>query len=87
MLQRIGDEFAFVRGAGETGLQSTIVNDAILSLPRIAGDVVEYLDRINPEAARRDDKYAFFREEYETEAVTERNFVRMIEPGFVDAVF
>lgn len=74
MLQRIGDEFAFVRGAGETGLQSTIVNDAILSLPRIAGDVVEYLDRINPEAARRDDKYAFFREEYETEAVTERNF-------------
>ncbi len=74
-LQRIANEFAPIKKAGDTGLKSRTVNDAILSLPNIAEQVVEYLERINPEAAKKDDKYSFFREEQETDAITERNFV------------
>ena len=69
-LQRIGTEFSRVRSASDAGFKSAAVSEAVASLPRILPTVVSYLERINAEAARKDDKYAFFREEQETEAIT-----------------
>ena len=67
-MQRIANEFAVPQ---ETGLQSTLVANAIAALPSISEDVVGFLERINAVAAKDDDKYAFFREENESDTVTE----------------
>ncbi len=72
-LQRIANEFAFVRQPADSGFASPIVTRALAALPTIADAVVGFLDKINADAARRDDKYAFFHEEHETEAIAEHN--------------
>ncbi|KAG6007413.1 Mismatch repair protein msh3 [Claviceps maximensis] len=48
---------------------STLLTSAISALPRILPAVVSYLERINLVAARNDDKYGFFREEFQTEDI------------------
>lgn len=70
-MQRIGNEFASVKTPQDAGFESSAINEAIAALPTIAESVVTFLDRINTEAARTDDKYAFFREEVESEDITE----------------
>ncbi|KAI9809749.1 MAG: Mismatch repair protein msh3 [Sarcosagium campestre] len=70
-LQRIGSEFAMVKGPADAGFQSEMLNSAVSSLPTILDDVVSFLERINPEAAKSDDKYAFFRENEETDEIAE----------------
>ncbi|KAI4227015.1 MAG: hypothetical protein LQ349_006791, partial [Xanthoria aureola] len=67
-MQRIANEFAVPQA---TGLQSTLVANAIAALPSISEDVVGFLERINAVAAKDDDKYAFFREENESDTITE----------------
>ncbi|KAF2720309.1 hypothetical protein K431DRAFT_313491 [Polychaeton citri CBS 116435] len=69
-LQIIAQEYAHVSEASDTSFRSQLLTDAITSLPKIADDVVQYLERINTEAARTDDKYDFFRDEHETEDIT-----------------
>ncbi|KAL2757393.1 hypothetical protein ACRALDRAFT_2016548 [Sodiomyces alcalophilus JCM 7366] len=61
-LQRIASQYVAVRSAQDTGFASPLLTDAILALPRIREPVVAFLDKINADAARRDDKYNFFRE-------------------------
>jgi len=68
-MQRIAIEFTSVKKTTDAGFQSDIINDAIVTLPIIAPDVVSFLEQINPEAAKADDKYAFFREEMESEDI------------------
>ena len=70
-MQRIATEFLSVKKPSDAGFQSSIINTAVAALPTIAGDVVSYLDQINPEAAKSDDKSAFFREEVESEDIME----------------
>ena len=70
-MQRIANEFAFVKTPKDAGFRSYVINEAIAVLPTIVDSVVAYLEKINPEAARNDDKYGFFREEVENEAITE----------------
>ncbi|KAK6954123.1 Mismatch repair protein msh3 [Daldinia eschscholtzii] len=70
-LQRIAMEFARVKSPEDSGFKAGAIGSAISSLPLILPTVLSYLDRINAEAARRDDKYAFFRESEETDAITE----------------
>ena len=70
-MQRIANEFIAVKGPADAGFKSAIINNAIAALPTIAEDVLTYLDKINPEAAKKDDKYAFFREEVESDDITE----------------
>ncbi|KAI1101454.1 muts domain V-domain-containing protein [Jackrogersella minutella] len=71
-LQRIAMEFARVKSRDDTNFQAEAISTAISSLPLILPTVLSYLDRINAEAARKDDKYAFFRDDQETDAITER---------------
>ncbi|KAI9827591.1 MAG: Mismatch repair protein msh3 [Phylliscum demangeonii] len=71
-MQRIGNEFAFVKSTADVGFSSSVLNRAIASLPTIAEDVVQYLEKINPEAAKNDDKYTFLRDQEESEEITEQ---------------
>ena len=70
-LQRIANEYSSVKTPEDAGFSSPLLNEAIASLPKILEDVNSFLDKINAQAAREDDKYSFFREEYETEEITE----------------
>ncbi|KAL2016523.1 hypothetical protein VTK56DRAFT_3417 [Thermocarpiscus australiensis] len=69
-LQRIAIEFSRVKAPADTGFKSALISQAICSLPVIEDIVASYLDKINAEAARKDDKYTFFRDEYETDDIT-----------------
>lgn len=70
-LKGVSEEFYMVQSAEEAGFASTMINEAVASLPRISDDVLDYLKRMNLEAAKKDDKYNFFRDEYETEDITD----------------
>ncbi|ETS87189.1 DNA mismatch repair protein MSH3 [Pestalotiopsis fici W106-1] len=70
-LQKISTEFSRVKSAADSGFDSSAISGAVLSLPQILPMVLSYLERINAEAARKDDKYAFFRENEETEDITD----------------
>ncbi|KAK4240769.1 muts domain V-domain-containing protein [Achaetomium macrosporum] len=69
-LQRIAMEFSRVKTLADTGFKSRLISEAICSLPGIGDIVTSYLDKINAEAARKDDKYTFFRDEEETDDIT-----------------
>ena len=70
-MQRIATSFAYVRTSKDAGFGSKILTEAVTALPMIGDDVVYFLERMNPEAAKADDKYNFFRDECESESVTE----------------
>ncbi|KAL8751247.1 MAG: hypothetical protein Q9184_006130, partial [Pyrenodesmia sp. 2 TL-2023] len=70
-MQRIANKFAIIKSPSDTGFHSAIISNAIAALPTIGEDVVSFLDRINAQAAKDDDRYAFFHEEFESEAITE----------------
>lgn len=71
-MQMIAMEFADSQSPADTGFESSLVSEAIASLPTIRADVTRHLDKINLYAARHDDKYAFFREEEETDEISEQ---------------
>ncbi|CAG9971631.1 unnamed protein product [Clonostachys byssicola] len=68
-LQRIANQYATVKSSSDTSFDAPLLNDAICSLPQILDTVNSYLEQINLEAARKDDRYGFFREEYQTEEI------------------
>ncbi|KAK4889548.1 Mismatch repair protein msh3 [Elasticomyces elasticus] len=70
-LQGIAQEYAHVSSPADAGFTSVLLSEAIAALPKIADDVVQYLERINAEAAQKDDKFGFFRDEHETEEITD----------------
>lgn len=69
-LQMIAQEYAHVASAAEAGFKSEMVSEAVASLPRISDQVIHFLERINTQAAKADDKYNFFRDEHETDDIT-----------------
>lgn len=69
-MQKIAIEFSRVKTTADTGFESSLIAGAILSLPKIGDIVTSYLDKINAQAARKDDKYTFFRDEEETDDIT-----------------
>ncbi|KAK3335387.1 muts domain V-domain-containing protein [Cercophora scortea] len=68
-MQRIALEYARIKTPVDTGFTSPLISEAICSLPAIGDIVTTYLDKINAEAARKDDKCAFFREDDETDDI------------------
>ena len=73
-LQLISSEYAHISSAASTGFDSPLITSAITSLPAILVEIVAYLDQVNLQAARSDDKYAFFRDDHETDVITEHKF-------------
>jgi DNA mismatch repair protein MSH3 len=70
-MQRISNEFANTKTPADAGFKSSVINEAIIALPVIGDSVISFLDKINLEAARSDDKYAFFRESEETDDISD----------------
>ncbi|KAH7364083.1 DNA mismatch repair protein msh3 [Rhexocercosporidium sp. MPI-PUGE-AT-0058] len=70
-LQKISNEYAYVRSAADAPFKSNLINTAISSLPSISETIISFLNQISAEAARQDDKYTFFHEDHETEAITD----------------
>ncbi|KAJ4268241.1 Mismatch repair protein msh3 [Fusarium torreyae] len=66
-LQRVTSYYSTVKGPSDVPFTSPLLSDAICALPQILNTVVSYLERINLVAARNDDKYSFFRDEFQTE--------------------
>ncbi|KAK2612421.1 Mismatch repair protein msh3 [Conoideocrella luteorostrata] len=66
-LQKIATHYSSINA--DIPFTSTVLASAIRALPQILNTIVSYLERINLEAARKDDKYGFFREEYQTEDI------------------
>lgn len=82
-MQMIAMEFADIKSPAQTGFQSSLVGEAIASLPTIRASVVKFLDKINMHAARTNDKYTFFREAEETEEIGELKLqIGSTEHGF-----
>ncbi|EXJ79195.1 DNA mismatch repair protein msh3 [Capronia epimyces CBS 606.96] len=73
-LQFLATEFAHVTDAASTNFDSSLISSAITSLPSILTEVVGYLDKINLQAARSDDKYNFFQDGSENDTITEHKF-------------
>lgn len=73
-LQLLANEYAHVTDAASTNFDSSLISSAITSLPLILTEVVGYLDKINLQAARSDDKYDFFVEGFENDTITEHKF-------------
>ncbi|KAF2033749.1 DNA mismatch repair protein MSH3 [Setomelanomma holmii] len=70
-LQDIASQYLSVKTAGESGFTSTLLSDAVSNIPKIYEDVNGFLERINARAAKDDDKYGFFREEFEAENIND----------------
>ncbi|KAG5659044.1 hypothetical protein KAF25_007597 [Fusarium avenaceum] len=66
-LQSVAGYYSTVKGPSDVPFTSPLLRDAICALPQILDTVVSYLERINLVAARKDDKYGFFRDEFQTE--------------------
>jgi len=72
-MNRIATAFPQVGDPSEVGFKSHIINEAVAALPGIAEDVSQYLDVFNHQAAGKDDKYNFFRNEEENyEAINDK---------------
>ena len=69
-LQKISTTYSRVKTASDSGFMSPLLGECIATLPLIRDTVVGFLDKINAQAARKDDKYAFFRDAEETEDIT-----------------
>jgi DNA mismatch repair protein MSH3 len=70
-MQRIATEFAAIKSPKDAGFQSNMINEAVAALPKILDDVLGYLEKINSQAAKDDDKYSFFRDTEETDTIVE----------------
>ncbi|KAF2281000.1 DNA mismatch repair protein MSH3 [Westerdykella ornata] len=70
-LQAIASEYAMVKEPKDAGFSSALLNEAIASIPKIYESVNNFLERINANAAHNDDKYSFFRDQYEAEDIND----------------
>ncbi|KAF1998009.1 DNA mismatch repair protein MSH3 [Amniculicola lignicola CBS 123094] len=70
-LLNISTEYSSVKEPKDAGFNSSLINEAIAKIPTIHEDVTAFLERINLQAARDDDKYNFFREEHEAEDIND----------------
>lgn len=68
-LQRIASSYSRVKQPSDASFSAPILANSVHALPKILDLVISYLERINLDAARKDDKYGFFRDEHQTEAI------------------
>jgi len=66
-MNRIASTFAPVEHPEDVGFDSEILNKALAALPGIREDVATFLGVFNHQAAGKDDKYDFFKDEDEHE--------------------
>ncbi|KAF2854816.1 DNA mismatch repair protein-like protein msh3 [Plenodomus tracheiphilus IPT5] len=70
-LQDLSSHYLSAKSPEESGFKSTLLSEAVSNVPRIYEDLNGFLDQINAQAAKDDDKYSFFREEHEAEDIND----------------
>jgi len=70
-LQELSSQYLSAKTPEMSGFNSTLLSEAVSSIPKIYEDLNGYLERINAQAAKNDDKYSFFREEHEAEDIND----------------
>jgi len=70
-LHDISGEYLNVKASNDSEFTTPVLCESISRIPQIYQDVSELLERINARAAKDDDKYGFFREEYEAEDIND----------------
>jgi DNA mismatch repair protein MSH3 len=70
-LQNLAGEYISVKGPKEAGFKSPLLSEAVASVPKIYQDLTGFLEQINAASAKDDDKYSFFREEFEAEDIND----------------
>lgn len=68
-LQKIASHYTNIKSPSDVPFDSPTIVEAICALPNILDLVISYLERINLGAAKKDDKYSFFREEFQTDDI------------------
>ncbi|KAH7132128.1 DNA mismatch repair protein MSH3 [Dendryphion nanum] len=68
-LQGISGEYAHVTGSAKAGFKSSLLNEAVMNVPKIYEDLTSFLEKINTKAAQENDKYSFFCEGHESEDI------------------
>lgn len=77
-LERIAGVFEAVESAEEVGFGSRLLNEAVAALPRVKGVVGEFLGMLNHQAASKNDRYSFFKDESGYEDIVEYKLVGFI---------
>jgi DNA mismatch repair protein MSH3 len=70
-LQDISSQYLSAKTPEQSGFSSTLLSEAVSNVPQIYEDVNSFLEKINARAAKDDDKYGFFREEFEAEDIND----------------
>jgi DNA mismatch repair protein MSH3 len=70
-LQDISSQYLSAKTPEQSGFTSTLLSEAVSNVPKIYEDVNGFLEKINAKAAKDDDKYGFFREEFEAEDIND----------------
>jgi DNA mismatch repair protein MSH3 len=70
-LQNISGEYLNVKSVDDTGFHSTLLSAAVAKVPMIYESVSGFLEKIDPQAAKDNDKYSFFREGHEADDIND----------------
>jgi DNA mismatch repair protein MSH3 len=70
-LQEISSQYLTAKTPEQSGFTSSLLSEAVSSIPKIYEDLNGFLEQINARAAKDDDKYSFFREEHEAEDIND----------------
>jgi DNA mismatch repair protein MSH3 len=70
-LQDISGEYLSAKTPEQSGFNSILLSESVSNVPKIYEDVNAFLEKINARAAKDDDKYGFFREEFEAEDIND----------------
>lgn len=68
---RVVQAFPMVEDPKEYGFRSELIAKSIAALPVMEKTIEAFLKEFNHQSAGKDDKYSFFKEEFETERITE----------------
>jgi len=71
-LSRVASKFQPFESSESVGFQSPIVNEAVYSLPTIAGDVAIFLSSFNHAEAASDNKFDMFKDDSKYNAIQEQ---------------
>ncbi|CAN9401263.1 unnamed protein product [Alternaria alternata] len=70
-LQEISSQYLSAKTPEQSGFSSSLLSEAVSNVPKIYDDLNSFLEKINAQAAKDDDKYSFFREEHEAEDIND----------------
>lgn len=70
-LQDISSQYLTVETSEQSGFSSSLLSEAVTSVPKIYKALNSFLEKINATAAKDDDKYSFFHEEHEAKNIND----------------